>query len=57
MCKTFTQDFTRPAVNDEHGNCVSCGRDNSGEEGKPCADDCPMYWEEIDLSHPDFAAA
>lgn len=53
----MAQNFTRPAVNDEHGHCVSCGRDNSGYEGEPCADDCPMYWEEVGIPHPDFAQA
>jgi hypothetical protein len=38
-----SQDFTKPAINDETGHCVSCGRDNSGHEGEPCSDDCPMY--------------
>lgn len=50
------QDFTKPASNDETGHCVSCGRDNSGYEGEPCADECPMYWEALGLSHPDYPA-
>jgi hypothetical protein len=49
-----TQDFTRPAVNDETGHCVCCGRDNNGYEGEPCIDECPMYWEEVGLSHPEY---
>jgi hypothetical protein len=52
-----SQDFTKPAVNDENGQCLSCGRDNHGYEGQPCADDCPMYWEEIGIAHPDHAVA
>lgn len=51
------QDFTKPAVNDEHGQCVHCGRDNSAKEdaNRPCSDECPMYWEEIGIGHPDHA--
>jgi hypothetical protein len=51
------QDFTRAAINGETGHCVSCGRDNSGHEGKPCDDDCPMYWEELGVPHPDHAVS
>lgn len=45
------QDFAKPAVNDENGQCLSCGRDNLGYEGQPCDADCPMYWEEIGIQH------
>jgi len=43
--------LNRPAVNDETGHCTSCGRDNSCHEGEPCSDDCPMYLEDLFLSH------
>jgi hypothetical protein len=44
------------ANNDENGQCQSCGRDNRGHETEPCSDDCPQYWEERGISHPDHAA-
>jgi hypothetical protein len=36
-------DKTAPAINDESGHCVECGRDNRDHEGEPCSSDCPMY--------------
>lgn len=39
-----------PAVT---ANCPHCGRDNTGHEGEPCADDCPQYWEEKGKVHPE----
>lgn len=32
--------------------CPHCGRDNTGHEGEPCADDCPQYWEGQGRQHP-----
>lgn len=31
------------AQNDAGSHCIHCGRDNSGHEGEPCSDDCPMF--------------
>ena len=42
---------------DENGQCNHCGRDNSGYEREPCADDCPQYWEARGIPHPDHGAA
>lgn len=50
----IVQDFTKPAVNDENGQCIHCGRDNRGYEGSPCSDECPMYWEELGIPHPSY---
>lgn len=33
--------------------CPHCGRDNTGHEGEPCADDCPQYWEGKGKPHPE----
>ena len=43
----------RAAINGPDGHCLSCGRDNSGSEGEPCDDDCPMYWEAVGIEHPE----
>lgn len=37
--------------------CSHCGRDNTGHEGEPCADDCPQYWEAKGLVHPEHPTA
>lgn len=47
--------FNQPAVNDDDGNCVSCGRDNRGHDGEPCHPDCPMYWEDVGIQNGDYA--
>lgn len=39
-----------PAVT---ANCPHCGRDNTGHESEPCADDCPQYWEGKGKPHPE----
>lgn len=41
-----------PAQNGPDGHCLHCGRDNTGHEGEPCADDCPQYWEAKGREHP-----
>ena len=46
-------DAARAAINGPDGHCLSCGRDNSGSEGEPCDDDCPMYWEAVGIEHPE----
>jgi len=33
--------------------CPHCGRDNTGHEVEPCADDCPQYWEGQGRAHPE----
>jgi len=51
-----------PAVNDEHGCCVECGRDNAGHEGEPClyeggnGEDCPMYDDGANVEWEDACA-
>lgn len=47
--------FNQPATNDANGHCVHCGRDNTGHEGEPCIDECPMYWEAVGIKHPSYA--
>lgn len=42
-----------PAQNGPDGHCLHCGRDNTGHEGEPCADDCPQYWEAKGRAHPE----
>lgn len=42
-----------PAQNGPDGHCLHCGRDNTGHEGEPCADDCPQYWEGKGRAHPE----
>lgn len=53
----MTRDEMKPAVNDKSGHCVACGRDNRGYECQPCADDCPMYWEDVGIPHPEHPDA
>lgn len=48
--------LAKPAVLDENGHCVSCGRDHTGHEGTTCSDECPMYWEEVGLVHPEHTS-
>lgn len=42
-----------PAQNDESGHCKHCGRDNSEYPDSSCSDDCPLYWEEQGVQHPE----
>ena len=47
---------TRPgapvaALNDAASQCRLCGRDNTGHEGEPCAEECPSrawMWDDLD---------
>lgn len=48
----FRWDYPTPT--DENGHCVHCGRDNTGYEDRPCSDECPAYWEDRGIPHPDY---
>mgnify|MGYP000982322190 FL=1 len=48
----FRWDYPTPA--DENGHCVHCGRDNTGYEDQPCSGECPAYWEDRGIPHPDY---